>query len=396
MNKKEITDYFENVAYFRDYRFRSSKFYKKGSLGLLNPSHSDLRTAVADFHNNKQGTIIVYLSEKRMNPPKVKRIKQVFSSSQEVFHLWAAQSQSEARQAGSRTRSFFEGKSCYSYGRHYEVARLVKINGVQCALINRDGYSSTTGKHISEASNAVSHMPQINVSSAFDWKRGLVSMQDDLIDSLFNNLNRIGVWKGLKAFDKYERESFEKFNKLCKIVGMPQLQLFPNKETVKVIDQYIKFRLNRATELAAYKLTPEYLEKQTKAQLAEAERDARKQAERLVLQRIEAEKRAISDPLEVEAWKRGGPFTNAVRSLHPQLIRIVGNEVQTSNNATVPLSDACRALMHIENRKLKQGDKIGNFEFTSLKGDIVKIGCHEISLEQAKNVLYTTMKRNVG
>lgn len=396
MNKREIIDYLENYKAFRDYRFRSSKFYKKGMPGLVNPTEKDLHTSVAAFNTTpNQGTIVIYLSDKRMHPPKVKRIKQVFSSSQEVYHLWAAQTQDHARQGG-RARSFFHGKSCYSYGRHYEVGRLVTINGVQCALINRDGYSSTTSNHIRQASNAVSHMPQIDVSGSFNWKQGLLDMQDSLIDSLFNNLNRLAFWKGSKAFDKYDRERFEEFNKLCKTVGMPQLQLFPNEETVKVINAYIKYRLKRQDEIEEYKKSPEYLAKLTQTETLARIKFEAERVKRIEENRLEAEKRAISDPLEIEAWKRGGPFTNAVRSLHPQLIRVKDNEVQTSNNATVPLSDALQALMHIQNRKLKQGDKIGNFEFESKTGDLVKIGCHEISLKQAKEVLSAAMNRKVG
>lgn len=395
MNKREIVDYLENYKAFRDYRFRSSKFYKKG-LGLLNPSENDLHNAVSKFNFNNEGTITIFLSEKRMNPPKVKRIKQVFSSSQEVFHLWASQSQAYARQAGSRTRSFFEGDSCYSYGRHYKVGMLVKINGVQCALINRDGYSSTTGKHINEASSAVSHMPQINVDSSFNWKQGLLGMQDSLIDSLFNNLNRIAFWKGSKAFDRYDKERFEEFNKLCRIVGMPQLQLFPNKETIKLLDGYIKFRLKRQSEIEAYKQTPAYLEKRTKAQLAKAEKQARDHAERLERQAVEQAERAARETAEIEAWKRGGPFTNALYGMNPQLIRVKGDKVETSDRATVSLSEACRALMLLNNSQLKQHDKIGAYEFTKVENDMVKIGCHTISLEQATNVLKGYMQKRTG
>lgn len=397
MNKREIIDMFENILNFRDYRFKSVKYWGKistpNTMHLRNPDRQDLYSAVSRFSRDGFGNIVVYLSEKRMKPPKVKRIKRVFSSSYEVFHLWAAQTQSDARQGGSRTRSFFEGKSCYSYGRHYEVGRLVEINGVKCALINRDGYSSTTSKHINEASSAVSHLPQIDVDSFFNWKRGLVEMQNDLIDSLFNNLNRISFWKGSKAFDRYDRKRFEEFNTLCRKVGMPQLQLFPNAETIKVIDAYIKARLKRQAEIEAYKQTPEYLAKRSEDQRRKEEKLAMERAERQAREAIERAEREAKNAREIDDWKRGGPYTNALYGMHPQLIRVKGNKVETSDRASVPLSEACRALMLLENSQLKQHDKIGDYEFTKVENDMVKIGCHTISLEQAKSVLADAMKK---
>jgi len=37
----------------------------------------------------------------------MKRVKTVYSKSSQVFHLWANQSQSNARQGGKITRAFF-------------------------------------------------------------------------------------------------------------------------------------------------------------------------------------------------------------------------------------------------------------------------------------------------
>lgn len=43
------------------------------------------------------------------------------------------------------TRLFFEGEHLYSYGKHYELARMVK--GGDVILITSDNYSKTTQKH---------------------------------------------------------------------------------------------------------------------------------------------------------------------------------------------------------------------------------------------------------
>lgn len=61
-----------------------------------------------------------------------------------VAHLWAHEQEESAR--GSNF--FFEGRSIYSYGRHFEVGRIVKNKqGEKAYLINEDYYSVTTSKH---------------------------------------------------------------------------------------------------------------------------------------------------------------------------------------------------------------------------------------------------------
>lgn len=73
-----------------------------------------------------------------------KRQKIVFADSFDVAHIWMHQTQEE-----SRCRSIFhEGKSIYSYGRHYEIARHVEtLSGEPMILFNRDSNSRTTEKH---------------------------------------------------------------------------------------------------------------------------------------------------------------------------------------------------------------------------------------------------------
>ncbi len=59
-----------------------------------------------------------------------------------VAHLWANQSQDEARESGYRM--YFEGKIIYSYGSHFPIARIVDGNTI---LFTSREYSSTTSNH---------------------------------------------------------------------------------------------------------------------------------------------------------------------------------------------------------------------------------------------------------
>lgn len=61
-----------------------------------------------------------------------------------VAHLWANEKKESAR--GSNL--FFEGRSIYSYGYHFEVGRIVRNKcGEKAYLLNDEYYSSSTCKH---------------------------------------------------------------------------------------------------------------------------------------------------------------------------------------------------------------------------------------------------------
>lgn len=70
----------------------------------------------------------------------------------EVARLWAAQSVPSAK--GSNL--FFEGDTIYSYGYHWPLAKLVRLDdtGTCVALLNNVWYSPTTNRHCCEAGAA--------------------------------------------------------------------------------------------------------------------------------------------------------------------------------------------------------------------------------------------------
>ena len=61
-----------------------------------------------------------------------------------VAHLWA----NEMKEFANGSNFYFEGESIYSYGRHFEVGRIVRNKrGEKAYLINDIYYSSSTSKH---------------------------------------------------------------------------------------------------------------------------------------------------------------------------------------------------------------------------------------------------------
>lgn len=282
-------------------------------------------------------------------------MKRVFSSHDQVVHLWANQSQTDAR----CKNVYFEGRSIWSYGRHYELGRLVEINGHTVALINSTGYSVTTSKHINSALHATKHMPRITVTHDFDWKKGLLETQNSLISYLMGTLSGRVFHSPLNR-KSYQIQSINDFNNVCASVGMDQLKIEIPKEFLSLLNSHISKCIRK-------------MKRDNSVKQAKREQDR--------LERIK------NGAAEIEAWKQGGPRTEAVRDLEPQIIRVVDDVVETSRGADVPLDHARRLLRLLETRRAKKGVKVGHFTVDKVLKSVVKIGCHDISINQAKEVL---------
>ena len=71
-------------------------------------------------------------------------MKKVFQSNSELSKVFANQTQT----LGRSNSMFFEHQIIYSYGYHYEIAKIVYTDkGEDIAFINSNGFSSTTAKH---------------------------------------------------------------------------------------------------------------------------------------------------------------------------------------------------------------------------------------------------------
>jgi hypothetical protein len=80
-------------------------------------------------------------------------MKHVFSN-HEIPHLWAHQTQSEARNA--KNSFYFDGDTIYSYGSHFPIARIVtNERGDRAILVTNRSYSVTTSRHVSRVRAAI-------------------------------------------------------------------------------------------------------------------------------------------------------------------------------------------------------------------------------------------------
>lgn len=105
--------------------------------------------------------------------------------SRELFHLWANQSKPAAKSGNV----FFEGDTCYSYGKHFPIAKLKTLDdGTPIVLFNPGKYSVSTTRHQSYARQSV-HGREIHTLDTSYW---YLQTREELEDALkqqekFNN-----------------------------------------------------------------------------------------------------------------------------------------------------------------------------------------------------------------
>lgn len=77
----------------------------------------------------------------------------VFPNMQQVANRWVEQTQ----ESGRSGNVFFEGRTIYSYGRHFPIATFVdpKKTAFPIVLFNSNRYSNSTAKHKSKVSAAI-------------------------------------------------------------------------------------------------------------------------------------------------------------------------------------------------------------------------------------------------
>lgn len=84
------------------------------------------------------------------------RHKEVYPTN-EIAHLWAHKTQASAR--NKQGNLYFSGDVIYSYRNSYPLAKHVTgKDGTPGVLLNRNGYSNTTARHLSQVRRAVSHI----------------------------------------------------------------------------------------------------------------------------------------------------------------------------------------------------------------------------------------------
>ena len=108
-----------------------------------------------------------------------------------VAHLWANEKKESAR--GSNL--FFEGRSIYSYGYHFEVGRIVRNKcGEKAYLLNDEYYSSSTCKHQRRVRSAIptdSKVFSVGYNMSDDGSMAFITSRLELIKEVIEKYKKV-------------------------------------------------------------------------------------------------------------------------------------------------------------------------------------------------------------
>lgn len=341
-----------------------------------------------------------------------------------VAHLWANESQESA----NGSNFYFEGQSIYSYGRHFEVGRIVRNKrGKKAYLINDRYYSSTTSRHqyyvreaiptgskvfsvgynmsnngnmafatsglesikdaIEKYKKARTELPYQNVWGAFKNLMGYIEFFDmGTPQSLLKK--SANEWLGTnhelsRKSDKIKREHVSELKRIFQILLNHQALEVLGTVNV-VVDEvcgegtWLKYR----ERVEKYRISREVQEVEKLRKLKELE-----------------EERSRDFHEKLEKWKSGElDFLHACGLTSydkPNVwMRIKGGIIETSKEIKIGIEEARRmwqvvSLLH-QGGQFRHGlveDVDGNrWRINRYKNDILTAGCHRIAYSEMESI----------
>jgi hypothetical protein len=323
------------------------------SLSSIRRNNADTRVLTGTAHDNKG-----------------QRVKALVAS-REVAHLWAHAAQDRARNTNSTF--YFEGDTIYSYGPHFPIARRVDAGDLArgssaVVLFTLRDYSVTTAKHKSYVRRALAQGTQV-----FYVENVKASPADCLEDY------RARVAEGVKSLKTARRlGAADVVRELLR-----EASVFADTFGVQGVNSTGWVPEGFAEIVAKYDKRTEKARAKLEAEQAENERRAR-----------EADARCAAEFAEkIGPWLRGEDVGGPYRRF--SLCRIVGDEIQTTNGARVPLEHVKRALPLVLSIIGKGGTykrnghtiHLGHYVLDEITAEgVVIIGCHRFQRAEVDRV----------
>lgn len=270
-------------------------------------------------------------------------MKKVFTNSSDVIHLYAQQSQSEAR----TSNIYFEDKKIWSYGSHYLLGEFLDSETI---LINDLGYSVTTSKHIHQLRYATNQFKQF-FKSETDIKQVLSTVR--------NNVKRL--------------ENARK----------KELYILPSLRLFDTLNDFLKYTKNKDT-----KKTIDY--KELKA-LIKAINDDPKNSVKCLDKLDNSRLKRVLKANELKFKEQTSKFKeykiNRLNIYVHDLLRISKdkNFIETSQGIQIDINQARKLLNLIEKKKIVGAKVNDTFTITSFN-DFLKSGCHNIPLSEINEI----------
>lgn len=335
------------------------------------------------------------------------RTKHVFPTG-EIAHLWAHQTQNDARNAQSNL--FFEGKTIYSYRTSYPIGRLVtsphkaKNRRQQAVLLQVGTYSVTTSMHCSLVRRAVNHLISFTVPciSWYDGDKGAhqinLKWYQDKIDKLDGEMRRSKI--------RTERIKGELDSLVSEANHYAQFFMIRRKFKSSVTsEEYVKLceGLEGRREQVERASQARYDAKRARWEARDAEWKARYQAEQDAIAARNEKYSKLSDAaLEqiLQSWSDGvelDGFSYASEKLDRTVLQFSsdGSEIVTSQGARFPVSHARLGLVLVR-RVVASGQDwhtnghtchLGHYKIDKITADgTVYAGCHVVKLIEIERI----------
>lgn len=290
-----------------------------------------------------------------------------------MAHFWANQVQERGR-SGSM---FFSGASIYSYGRHFEMARIARVKSEHVSGLNKTGvvlfnpkdYSVTTARHKRLVRLAIDgtayyrfDVPCLNAGTT-GVKKYDRQLHTENVDYLLGQADKLRQ-KALRAVDHgtfYRNRAddcFEEARHYREVFKLPK-SIAAKIETKSIWTAEEEAILDRRAKAAEER------------QVTRSARYENRLAEM-------CEKAAE----HLKAWRAGGPFVSGALHTLPVALRVAGEAVETSYGAAVALPVARAAWERYHAGQTVAGDSVGAFEVRSLDEKEVRIGCHVLPVAE--------------
>jgi hypothetical protein len=302
-----------------------------------------------------------------------KRKKHVFDTGQ-IPHLWAHRTQEEAR--NRQGNLYFTGDTIYSYGSHFPIARHVTNDaGERAVLFTTATYSVTTSSHCSAVRSAIpSGIPVFHVPNVCHGRySGSELIADDHAGNLADYTERIEkhVVTSARARSSYAKE-------------------WNHEHAVCLRDEAFAYCAFFGLPVPSI---PEVPELNSDALTAIRKREAKRTAEKAEQTKRERAEALVRQQELINKW-RAGQYSGCFYDV-PAMLRITGDEVQTSRGARFPISHAKRGLTFV--RKVRESGQpyvrngrtihLGSYAIDRIEQDgTVKAGCHVVSWEEIERL----------
>lgn len=266
----------------------------------------------------------------------------------EIAHIWA--NQLEYR--GQQGNLFFAGKTIYSYGYHFPIAKHIDYKTV---LITTRGYSISTSKHISLVRSAISHKDLIFCYNP-------TGSHEQNINSFITDITNEAM-KLIKATkpEKYLLEIDYLKNRLNKYLEYFNLKL--NKEQLGKID--IKSKEDFTEKI---KIEKAKIEKKEKSLIAKGKK--------LYPVYVHNFRNGLKQDFTTLESQYLGKYIMSIGN--PVLFKIKDNEIESTKGVKIPINIAKRYINKFLNNELRILDQILNYTILKVDKNSLVVGCHNI------------------